>query len=166
MNRRNRHRLINGLPPKKMKELSKPRVEEKPVQVETNTSTFSVGEAVDWYISHISQTRWDIVHDAMNRFYESYSKKLEEEALAETINKALDNNPPVYVCQTAACDSTYAGQIVTINCNTKISRNEIFELGQRKPYFRFIEFPVEITEEIKSEHLCTKTWPKDDSKPS
>lgn len=39
----------------------------------------------------------------------------------------------------------YSAHIQTVTISTDLGRTELFELGIRKPYFRYVEFPVEVT---------------------
>lgn len=45
-------------------------------------------------------------------------------------------------------NSPYDDNIVSIAVPPNFSREDIFELGRKAPYYKFVDFPVEITEEI------------------
>ena len=51
----------------------------------------------------------------------------------------------------------FSSMIQSITVSTDLGRKNINELGRRGPYFRFVDFPVEVREKIK---LLTKE--KDD----
>lgn len=42
----------------------------------------------------------------------------------------------------------YSSQIQSIKISCPLSREEIFELGRKGPYHKFINFPVEISETV------------------
>lgn len=46
-------------------------------------------------------------------------------------------------------DGTLAVSIQNISVSTNLNRNEIFQLGRKIPFFRFVNFPVEVTTEIE-----------------
>lgn len=50
-------------------------------------------------------------------------------------------------------DGYYTAKIQNISVSTDLGREELFQLGKRTPYFRFVPFPVEVTCEIE----CTST---------
>lgn len=43
----------------------------------------------------------------------------------------------------------FGAHLQTITVSTDLGREELFELGRRSPYFRFVNFPVEVTCEIE-----------------
>lgn len=47
-------------------------------------------------------------------------------------------------------DSTgqFGAHITSITCSTNVGRDAILELGRKEPYFRFANFPVEVTSEV------------------
>lgn len=42
----------------------------------------------------------------------------------------------------------FGAHITSITCSTNVGRDAILELGRKEPYFRFANFPVEVTSEI------------------
>jgi len=46
-------------------------------------------------------------------------------------------------------ENLYSSMIQSINISIDLTRQEMPELGRRGPYCRNVEFPIEITEEIK-----------------
>ena len=49
----------------------------------------------------------------------------------------------------ALSDGYYTAKIQNINVSCDLGREELFQLGKRTPYFRFVPFPVEVTCEIE-----------------
>jgi len=45
----------------------------------------------------------------------------------------------------ASGETSYAAHIQTVTISTDLGREELFELGRRGPYHRFVSFPVEVT---------------------
>jgi hypothetical protein len=45
----------------------------------------------------------------------------------------------------------YSSMIQRINISKDISREQIYELGRRGPYFKYVNFPIEVSCEIKIE---------------
>lgn len=43
----------------------------------------------------------------------------------------------------------FSSMIQEINISTDLGREELNELGRRSPYFRYMEFPVEVIAEIE-----------------
>jgi hypothetical protein len=43
----------------------------------------------------------------------------------------------------------YGAHVQNISCSVDFGREELFELGRRGPYFRFVNFPVEVSTEIE-----------------
>jgi hypothetical protein len=46
-------------------------------------------------------------------------------------------------------ENLYASMLQKINISKDLTRQEIFELGRRAPYCKVVEFPIEVTKEIK-----------------
>ncbi len=46
-------------------------------------------------------------------------------------------------------DGTFTGCIQSITISADLGREEIFELGRKSPYFRYVTFPVEVRSEIE-----------------
>jgi len=46
-------------------------------------------------------------------------------------------------------DGFYDSVIQNITCSTDLGREELFQLGKRTPYHRFVNFPVEVTTDIE-----------------
>lgn len=46
-------------------------------------------------------------------------------------------------------DGQLAAHIQTVNVSVTLNRQDLFELGRRGPYFRFADFPVEVTTSIE-----------------
>jgi len=42
----------------------------------------------------------------------------------------------------------YYSHIRAINISCSLGKKEIFELGRKRPYWKFVNFPVKITEDI------------------
>lgn len=47
-------------------------------------------------------------------------------------------------------EGNFAAHVQTITVSTDLGREELFELGRRGPYFRFVNFPIEVTCEIET----------------
>lgn len=45
--------------------------------------------------------------------------------------------------------SSYSGHIQTVTISANLGRTELFELGLRAPYFRYVNFPLEVTTAIE-----------------
>lgn len=45
-------------------------------------------------------------------------------------------------------NGVFAAHIQTVTIRTDLGRNELFELGRRGPYHRYVNFPIEVTTEI------------------
>ncbi len=48
----------------------------------------------------------------------------------------------------------YNSMIQSFPISVDLLREEVWELGRKGPYFKWIDFPVEITEEIKVLNDC------------
>lgn len=48
-----------------------------------------------------------------------------------------------------ATNGVYAAHIQNVTVNTSLGRSDLFELGSRSPYFRYAEFPTEVTTTIE-----------------
>ncbi len=46
-------------------------------------------------------------------------------------------------------DGSYMVSLQNLNVSTNLNRDEIFQLGRKTPFFRFVNFPVEVTTEIE-----------------
>ncbi len=45
-------------------------------------------------------------------------------------------------------DGSFNAHLLSINCGTNVGRESILELGRKEPYFRFANFPVQVTCDI------------------
>ena len=45
-------------------------------------------------------------------------------------------------------DGQFSAHITSLACGTQVGRDAILEIGRREPYFRFANFPVEVTTDI------------------
>lgn len=52
-------------------------------------------------------------------------------------------------------DGTYLVPLQTVTITSDLGRDEIFELGRKSPYFRFVTFPVEVRTEIE---VLSRKW--------
>lgn len=46
-------------------------------------------------------------------------------------------------------DLGFAQMIQPIKVSANLTREKLFEVGRKGPYYRYVKFPVEVTEEIK-----------------
>ena len=46
-------------------------------------------------------------------------------------------------------DGTYNSRIQSVAISTDLGREELFQLGRRNPYFRFVTFPIEVTCDVE-----------------
>ena len=103
MNRKNRHRVLNGLKPKRVESKAKEKLS-------------------------VEATLERVLDDHKN------DDLFPVEKLPPGAN-------PEWSCKN--------GFIQHLSVSIELGREKLFELGRRVPYYRFIHFPVEITEEIK-----------------
>jgi hypothetical protein len=80
-------------------------------------------------------------------------KKCQREWLTTDRNEecpfCADLHPMRFACS-GVSPSAYGTMVQDIKINVDLGREEIFELGRHGPYRRFVDFPVEITEDLNA----------------
>lgn len=118
MNSRNRKRVLSGLPPKRTRNTSNKQ------PFETKTPLPPVEELKpsqnDWYVVVIGKH-------------------------VETNNLKLNKNNDCFIEPSIVSTPANPYYVEHIKICASLNREELFELGRRAPYFRFVSYPIDFS---------------------